>query len=94
MDAKGQDTVYTYDSLKRVTMVQRYLQREEQRRGHLRAGDVFLRLAVDNPNSPTFFAVQHHRAADSGAVPGVCREREREHGGDRNVFVLSIRRGR
>ena len=41
-DAKGQDTVYTYDSKKRVSMLQRYPIGEGECGGYVSAGDVYV----------------------------------------------------
>jgi RHS repeat-associated protein len=68
-DAKGQDTVYTYDSQKRVTMVQRYPN------GKNNGEDQCQRVTYSydtNPYSSTFSNNSHGRLTAARYTPGTC----------------------
>jgi RHS repeat-associated protein len=68
-DAKGQDTVYTYDSQKRVTMIQRYPN------GKNNGEDQCQRVTYSydtNPYSSTFSNNSHGRLTAARYTPGTC----------------------
>ena len=70
-DAKGQDIVYTYDSIGRLTETQSYPLRHRQRRGRLSAGQLLLRhqsVRFDVLGSVHFRHGLYQRAIDCRAV--------------------------